>query len=86
MKKNTSDNGEPQIITQINTAALEVNSRPQEAKVWSLEPPSCQEMNTWGGAYLTRIEKGNFPSKQVKKNEKTPAIPKLIPKVQDKNI
>ena len=30
--ENASNNGEPQIITQITTAAPEVNSRPQEAK------------------------------------------------------
>ena len=39
MKKNASNNGEP----QITTADPEVNSRPQEAKVGALEPPSRQE-------------------------------------------
>ena len=33
MEKNASDNGEPQIITQITTAAPEVNSWPQEKKL-----------------------------------------------------
>ena len=38
-EKNASNNGEP----QITTADPEVNSRPQEAKVGALEPPSRQE-------------------------------------------
>ena len=36
MKKNTTNNGKPQTITQIPTAAHKVNSWPQEANVFVL--------------------------------------------------
>ena len=61
MKKNASE-------PQMTTAASKVNSRPQEAKVGSLEPPSPQEKKPQGGAPLTRREEENeFPFEQVQK-------------------
>ena len=48
MKKNTSDDSEP----QITMAAPKVNYHPQEASDGALEPPSLQKPKPQGGALI----------------------------------
>ena len=54
--ENTSNNGQPLIITQITTATSKVNSHPQEAKTFSLEPLSPQEKKLHNKSPHTIIE------------------------------
>ena len=55
-KKNASENGRPQIITQSTMASPKANYQPQEAQVGTLDPPYPQEKKTKGGTPLTTRE------------------------------
>ena len=65
MKTNTTNYVKPKIIIQIIMATTEVNSWPQEAKVFVLEPPSTQEKRRQNRYLITRRWEENKVSIQT---------------------
>ena len=72
---------ESQNITLITTASPKVNSQPQEAELFVLEPPYLQSIKIIAELVLQEQKrKNNSPFKQVQKIFKKLVNPKLLPK------